>query len=170
MIGCANCGTLNRAGSKFCSNCGQRLEPVPSIVCPACSRLSPPESTFCKFCGTSPGMKYNAQSKLSVPIYRKDPELRKMFETGNPAHDNVVIGVLTDRGGYGDHLRFHNEGECLSEFQNQMTLLYTNPYEESKKNLDATMKALEDQLNGMIDYGSELPFPDLKFPFPPPTM
>lgn len=53
MIGCANCGTLNRAGSKFCSNCGRRLEPAPSIVCPACSRLTPPESTFCKFCGTA---------------------------------------------------------------------------------------------------------------------
>jgi hypothetical protein len=53
MIGCTNCGTLSRKGSKYCSNCGQRLQDSPSIACPICSRLNVPESTFCKYCGAS---------------------------------------------------------------------------------------------------------------------
>jgi hypothetical protein len=53
MIECAHCGTQNRKGSKFCSNCGQRLDIVPDGVCGTCSRLSPPGSAFCQFCGAA---------------------------------------------------------------------------------------------------------------------
>lgn len=53
MIGCTNCGTLNRKGSKYCSNCGQRLQTSPGIVCPACNRLNASDSAFCKYCGAS---------------------------------------------------------------------------------------------------------------------
>lgn len=53
MIGCANCGTLNRKGSKYCSNCGQRLEPVSGIVCPACDRLNALDHTVCQYCGAA---------------------------------------------------------------------------------------------------------------------
>ena len=53
MISCPNCGTLNRKGSKYCSNCGQRLEIVSDIACPSCDRLNPVDSTLCWFCGAS---------------------------------------------------------------------------------------------------------------------
>lgn len=51
MIPCPYCGTPNRRGSKYCSNCGQRLEAVSAITCGACERLNPPGSTYCAFCG-----------------------------------------------------------------------------------------------------------------------
>lgn len=51
MIPCPYCGTPNRRGSKYCSNCGQRLEAVSAITCAACERLNPPGSTYCAFCG-----------------------------------------------------------------------------------------------------------------------
>jgi uncharacterized Zn finger protein (UPF0148 family) len=51
MITCPYCGTPNRRGSKYCSNCGQRLEAVAAITCAACERLNPPGSTYCAFCG-----------------------------------------------------------------------------------------------------------------------
>ncbi|MGC8786074.1 MAG: zinc ribbon domain-containing protein [Anaerolineae bacterium] len=51
MISCPYCGTPNRRGSKYCSNCGQRLEAVSAITCTACERLNPPGSTYCAFCG-----------------------------------------------------------------------------------------------------------------------
>jgi len=123
---------------------------------------------FCKWMGTSPGMRVNAKTKASVPIYRRDPELRKFYETKEPEHDNVIMGVLEDRGGYGDHLRFHNEGEVRAHFQKQCDLLYTQPYAEAKAKLDDMMKKLEAEMNQMIDYGKELPFPNIKFPFKPP--
>lgn len=51
MISCPYCGTPNRRGSKYCSNCGQRLGAISAIVCHACERLNPPGSTYCAFCG-----------------------------------------------------------------------------------------------------------------------
>jgi hypothetical protein len=51
MIGCPNCGTPNRRGSKFCSNCGQRLDPDSSVVCPSCHTLNPLGSAYCSSCG-----------------------------------------------------------------------------------------------------------------------
>lgn len=51
MILCPYCGTPNRRGSKYCSNCGQHLEAVSAITCAACERLNPPGSTYCAFCG-----------------------------------------------------------------------------------------------------------------------
>lgn len=123
---------------------------------------------FCKFLGTSPGMEYIAKTKLAVPVYRKDPSIRAKFEEGEPEHLNVIIGVLEDCGGYGDHLRFHNEGECLSLFQNKLDVLYNEPYEEAAAKLDQTMADVEAEMNAIIDYGDELPFQGLEFPFPPP--
>nr|MBC7244535.1 zinc ribbon domain-containing protein [Chloroflexota bacterium] len=51
MIKCPYCGMPNRRGSRYCSNCGQRLEEVSGIACSACERLNPLGSTFCAFCG-----------------------------------------------------------------------------------------------------------------------
>jgi hypothetical protein len=53
MIGCPYCGTLNRRGSKYCSNCGERLDTVPSIHCPSCNGLNPLGNSLCEFCGAA---------------------------------------------------------------------------------------------------------------------
>lgn len=53
MIECAQCGTQNRKGSRYCSNCGQCLNVVSDLVCHACGRLSASGSAFCQFCGAA---------------------------------------------------------------------------------------------------------------------
>ena len=121
---------------------------------------------LCRYMGME-GQKFIATSKLSVPIWRKSPDHRKLFEEGKPPHDNVILGVLEDRGGYGDHLRFHNEGEVRAMFQKQMDLLYNMPYEEADAQIDEICAKLEADMNEAVDYGPELPFPDLEFPYKP---
>jgi class 3 adenylate cyclase/tetratricopeptide (TPR) repeat protein len=44
---CPNCHTENNESSKFCSECGGKLE----IVCLKCKNLNPPGSKFCTECG-----------------------------------------------------------------------------------------------------------------------
>ena len=44
---CANCGTQNRRGVRFCERCGAKLE----RRCSACSATVPPEAAFCGACG-----------------------------------------------------------------------------------------------------------------------
>jgi class 3 adenylate cyclase/tetratricopeptide (TPR) repeat protein len=45
---CGACGTENRAGRKFCVQCGAPLE----VVCPACGARAEPGERFCGECGT----------------------------------------------------------------------------------------------------------------------
>ena len=46
---CARCHHDNAAGSKFCGECGSRLE----APCPACGRPNPPGNKFCQACGAA---------------------------------------------------------------------------------------------------------------------
>jgi ABC-type glycerol-3-phosphate transport system substrate-binding protein len=122
----------------------------------------------CRELGTSLGQKYIAETKMSIPCYRKDPELRKALETGNPEHLEVLMGVVENKGGYGDHMRFHNENEPRRMYSNEMDLIYTEPYEEAKARLDETLEKLESDMNEVVDYGGgEKPYAGLPFPFQP---
>jgi len=123
---------------------------------------------FVKFMGTSPGMVAMIKTGNGMPVYRKDPSLRELIPTDYPDHPEVLWGVLENRGGYGDHMRFHNASECENLFTNKLDVLYNEPYEEAIKKLDSAMAEVEEEMNGLVNYGDELPFPDIKFPFPPP--
>ncbi|OFW71892.1 MAG: hypothetical protein A2Y55_11080 [Actinobacteria bacterium RBG_16_68_12] len=45
---CAACGTENRAGRRFCSNCGSPL----AFACPSCGAPNEPADRFCGECGS----------------------------------------------------------------------------------------------------------------------
>ena len=45
---CAACGTENRAGSRFCDNCGSPL----ATACPTCGEPNRADARFCASCGT----------------------------------------------------------------------------------------------------------------------
>jgi len=47
MTNCANCGTTNPDGAKFCLNCGTKL----AQTCPACGTELPADAKFCLNCG-----------------------------------------------------------------------------------------------------------------------
>jgi class 3 adenylate cyclase len=49
VLTCANCGTQNEPGRKFCLECGQRL----GIACPACGTQNTASAKFCGECGTA---------------------------------------------------------------------------------------------------------------------
>jgi len=46
---CPRCAVENRAGTKFCRECGTRFE----LVCPACGAKVEAGSKFCDECGAS---------------------------------------------------------------------------------------------------------------------
>src|SRR5205823_645040 len=46
---CGVCGTANRAGRKFCAECGAALV----VGCPACGAANDPGDRFCGECGSA---------------------------------------------------------------------------------------------------------------------
>jgi predicted nucleic acid-binding Zn ribbon protein len=46
---CSKCGSDNREGRKFCTNCGAPLV----ATCPKCSAAIQPDEKFCGECGTA---------------------------------------------------------------------------------------------------------------------
>ena len=48
---CANCGTQNELGTRFCDECGAAL----SAACPTCGATNRPTAKFCATCGTALG-------------------------------------------------------------------------------------------------------------------
>jgi hypothetical protein len=61
MPRCSHCGKVNRDGSLFCQDCGNRLEASATAkaqapagpVCAACGTANPAGMNFCKMCGSS---------------------------------------------------------------------------------------------------------------------
>jgi class 3 adenylate cyclase/tetratricopeptide (TPR) repeat protein len=47
-VNCPTCGTENRPGAKFCTECGTTL----AAACPNCGTVNPPAAKFCSECAT----------------------------------------------------------------------------------------------------------------------
>lgn len=48
-IECKQCKHLNKKDSKFCNNCGNKLDY--EIKCPHCEKMTPSNSKYCNNCG-----------------------------------------------------------------------------------------------------------------------
>jgi membrane protease subunit (stomatin/prohibitin family) len=53
-VECPHCHARIPAGSQFCPNCGQSLQPA-SVVCPKCGTSNPAGAKFCSNCGEKLG-------------------------------------------------------------------------------------------------------------------
>ncbi|MBC7263277.1 MAG: zinc ribbon domain-containing protein [Chloroflexi bacterium] len=51
MIYCPACGTANRDGSRFCNECGGRLDQSIGLLCPNCNASNPLGTLHCSQCG-----------------------------------------------------------------------------------------------------------------------
>ena len=68
---CAACGFSNRAGIRFCEECGSRL----TLVCGACTHVNPTDYTYCEQCGkrlTSLAPP-PVSKKTAAPVPRREP-------------------------------------------------------------------------------------------------
>jgi class 3 adenylate cyclase len=64
---CAACGTLNRAGRKFCADCGATL----GSSCPDCGAANEPGERFCGECGSSLAAPAKSAERPAVAVERR---------------------------------------------------------------------------------------------------
>jgi hypothetical protein len=81
VVICSQCKNENQEGSKFCNNCGAKLQ----NACPDCGKINPEKSVFCSQCG----------SNLSLDVAE---ESRKTVVSSEPgiAEDNFLEYVLLE--------------------------------------------------------------------------
>ena len=72
---CPSCGTENREGRKFCSECGTAL----ALACPACGAANEPGERFCGECGSP----LTAEAQARAPL-----------AGGAPASERRLVSVL----------------------------------------------------------------------------
>ena len=60
---CTSCGTENKAGRKFCANCGAAL----LAACPSCGAANDPGDRFCGDCGSALGADAEAPASVARP-------------------------------------------------------------------------------------------------------
>ena len=103
-LDCAHCGTTNPPDSRFCAECGQRLEdgtmvgapmvdlgetkaePDPQIACARCRGSNPPGTTFCQYCGSrlEPTASSAASPSAASEPARTHPESREPITQPRP--------------------------------------------------------------------------------------
>ena len=116
---CPQCQHENRAGRKFCSECGTPL----ALSCPACGFSNEPGEKFCGGCGTS---LVAATSRLAAP------------ESYIPKH--LAEKILTSKAAL--------EGErkqvtvLFADLKGSMELLADRDPEEARKLLDPVLERM----------------------------
>src|SRR5207302_8460042 len=76
---CSKCGTDNRAGRKFCAQCGGPLKPV----CASCGAENEPGEKFCGDCGAATAG--SAAAATSSPATLAAPEIHVTPEQLDPS-------------------------------------------------------------------------------------
>src|SRR5947209_6418156 len=77
---CSSCGAENRAGRKFCAQCGASL----LSGCPSCGAVNEPDERFCGECGAA----------LDAGAVAARPAVALAPSAGSPTAERRLISVL----------------------------------------------------------------------------
>jgi len=115
MLICPNCGSSIPEGTKFCPECGEKLEVNTASdtnhrICPFCGEVLEPDSVFCENCGRAlperpsasegtAGTAAGSADKVPVPpvpplpVSALPPETHEPSQSGNRKSGKVPIAV-----------------------------------------------------------------------------
>src|SRR6185436_10630765 len=89
---CPQCQQANPPGTKFCGECGTRLQ----SLCPACQAANPPTNKFCSECGQRLTGAPPAPAPAPVAPPAAAPTRFASLETYTPRH--LAEKILTSKG------------------------------------------------------------------------
>lgn len=81
MAKCNQCGAELMDGTKFCPNCGAKVEEKPKrLFCPQCGQEVDPSAAFCPNCGFKLGEKGPAPQPVPQPAPRPVPQQAPVYQ------------------------------------------------------------------------------------------
>ncbi|KPL25064.1 MAG: hypothetical protein AMJ93_01050 [Anaerolineae bacterium SM23_84] len=87
MVTCPYCAAPNRRGSKYCSNCGERVDTIASIRCISCDGPNPPGTVVCQFCGLT---LVPAPEEDDTEVWPSPPSLEPLAESEVAGSDSTT--------------------------------------------------------------------------------
>src|SRR5262245_2782604 len=89
---CPQCRHANPPGTKFCGECGTRLQ----SLCPACKVANPASNKFCSECGQRLGEAAQSPAPVAAEVSAAPPARVASPETYTPRH--LAEKILTSKG------------------------------------------------------------------------
>ena len=106
---CRNCGHRNRSGSRYCSECGSRIDGV----CASCGHENEPQARFCNSCGAALGGEASPalpQSAASAPasaasvcprcLHQNEPDSSFCYHCGLPLEGEAARAAPPPSGAF----------------------------------------------------------------------
>lgn len=131
MINCANCGTPNAAGHRFCSGCGDPL----ATLCPNCETANEPTNKFCFNCGAG------LEESSSDPVDGSQPPKA----VADPGERRLVSVLFADLVGF----TTFSEGKDPEDVRNMLTHFYEKCREIIARYGGVTDKFIGDAVMGV---------------------
>src|SRR5439155_4297326 len=150
------CQHENRAGAKFCSACGAKLDPR----CPACGTVNEPGATFCDHCGaaltTKPrakrGKGERAKRRTTADAGLRTPDARPASYT--PRH--LAERILAEHAAM--EARGATEGErktitaLFADIKGSMVLIEALDPEDARQVIDPALQLMMDAVHRYEGY------------------
>src|SRR5213596_1722947 len=153
---CPQCQHENRAGAKFCSACGAKLD----LRCPACGTVNEPGATFCDHCGTAlttkprakRGKGERAKRRTTADAGLRTPDARPASYTPRHLAERILAehAALEARGA--------TEGErktitaLFADIKGSMALIEALDPEDARQVIDPALQLMMDAVHRYEGY------------------
>src|SRR5918994_619911 len=87
---CSTCGTENRPGAKFCSECASPL----AAGCPTCGTVNPPTAKFCSECATPLHARARPSGTTAAAVAAATPVPARVDGNGAAVAERRLVSIL----------------------------------------------------------------------------
>jgi class 3 adenylate cyclase/tetratricopeptide (TPR) repeat protein len=161
---CPNCSTENRAGRRFCSQCGNAL----AVACPSCGAANEPDDRFCGQCGSPLD-----EAAERAPVSREAPTAERRlvsvlfadlvgFTTLSESRDSEEVRELLSR--YFDTSRtlIARYGGTIEKFIGDAVMAVWGTPVAQEDDAERAVRAALDLVAAVAALGQEVGAPDLQ--------
>ena len=86
-MNCINCDFSIKIGSKFCGNCGIKVEPINS--CSECNTINDKENKFCGSCGNNLNKNLKTITTVKIGTEKNSDIIQSLYNKDIPENDHV---------------------------------------------------------------------------------
>lgn len=153
---CNHCNAEVAEGTKFCPECGNRIEQPQPLKCPQCNTIVSEDIKFCPECGSPIAQKPTTCSKCGTEIEEGEKYCSNCGTPVDGASTSQPIAAYnTNKSGISLHLCW--DGERKKLIMSNPIFVYTNNQKcaefSPKESFEKTLSNVSPNFNIQLEYG-----------------